>query len=61
MLIIVPREIDGLSKKEKNLEKISVNYTQNLSKTFRRKTKLYLPKFKIETKLFLEERLKQVI
>ena len=47
MVIIVPREIDGLSEIENNLEKIKLDYEKDLR--YKREICLSLPKFKIET------------
>ena len=58
MLIIVPDEINGLSKIEENLHKVDVNTLLNSG--FEREVFLYLPKFKVESTIPLNEPLKKV-
>ena len=57
MAVIVPKEIDGLSNLEKNLENIHLDYEKDL-KTY--KIKLSFPKFKVETTLDLSSNLVDV-
>lgn len=59
MLIVVPKEIDGLREVERNLEKIEIQY-EELSYASE-KVQLYLPKFKVETTIDLNPHLNEVI
>lgn len=58
MLIVVPKEIDGLDRVEKNLEKINIDYEE--LKYAPEKVQLYLPKFKVETTIDLNSHLSEV-
>ena len=60
MLIIVPYEIKGLKKIEKNLEKFSLDYEKSFDCKNVKEVHLWLPKFKIETSIELNETLKKV-
>ncbi|CAK9818476.1 Serine protease inhibitor 3/4 (Fragment) [Anthophora plagiata] len=51
MLIILPNKIDGLAEVEKKLESTSI--TDILNQGFEREVKLYVPKFKVESKIML--------
>ncbi|XP_014205333.1 antichymotrypsin-2 isoform X3 [Copidosoma floridanum] len=52
MVIIVPDEVDGLSKVEQNLE--AFNYNRLTTIGFKREVELYMPKFKVESTLDLK-------
>lgn len=58
MVIIVPDEIEGLKKIIDNIEKF--NQTALSQVGYEREVFVYLPKFKIETQLDLENPLKNV-
>ena len=58
MIIILPNEIDGLSDVEKKLQNTSL--TNILSEGYEMKAGLWLPKFKVETMLELNDALKEV-
>jgi serpin B len=58
MVIIVPNEINGLKDIEENLE--SFNQTRLASSGYNTDVLLYLPKFKIESTIPLEEPLKEL-
>lgn len=58
MVIIVPRDVEGLERIEKNLEKVKVKF--NIFSILDREIKLSIPRFKIETTLDLTDHLKEV-
>ncbi|XP_048265792.1 serine protease inhibitor 3/4-like [Bombus terrestris] len=58
MIIILPNEIDGLSDVEKKLQNTSL--TNILSEGYEMKAGLWLPKFKVETMLELNDALKEM-
>lgn len=58
MVIVIPKEVDGLDHVEKNLEKIEID--SESFKFSRREMCLSLPKFKVETTLNLNLHLNNV-
>jgi serine protease inhibitor len=60
MLIIVPKEIDGLKDIENNLEKIAFNYETDIKNSYQPKIDLTMPKFKIRSDIDLVPHLKEV-
>ncbi|XP_046429091.1 serpin B6-like isoform X1 [Neodiprion virginianus] len=58
MIIIVPYEVDGLQKIQDNLHQ--VNLKQSLQKSYPSDVELFLPKFKIESTLDLQETLEKL-
>ena len=58
MIIILPDEIDGLIKVEKNLENISINYLKEIASSV--PLRLFVPKFKIESTIELNDVLSRV-
>ena len=52
MFIILPDEITGLAKVEKNLDKITID---QLLRGITNEVEVYLPKFKIESEIQLRE------
>ncbi|XP_017755137.1 PREDICTED: antichymotrypsin-2-like isoform X3 [Eufriesea mexicana] len=58
MVIILPNEIDGLAEVEKKLQTTSL--TDILNQGFEREIQLYLPKFKIESKIELNNILQKM-
>ena len=58
MVIILPNEIDGLSDVQKKLQKTSL--TNILSQGHEEEVNLWLPKFKMESMLKLNDVLKEV-
>ncbi|CAL7940868.1 unnamed protein product [Xylocopa violacea] len=58
MLIILPNVVDGLAEVEKKL--LNVNLANVLNQGYVRTQNLYLPKFKIESKIELEDVLKKM-
>lgn len=57
MVIILPDKVDGLSKLQENLNTVVDACNTRLQQTYEREVKLYLPKFKTETKLDLTDTL----
>ncbi|KAH0945079.1 hypothetical protein HN011_004170 [Eciton burchellii] len=57
MIIILPNKINGLVTLTDQLEEVTAECNNQLSQTFPREVHLFLPKFKTETKLDLEETL----
>lgn len=53
MVIILPDKIDGLSALTDKIDEVSALCANRLTQTYEREVKLYLPKFKTETKLDL--------
>ncbi|XP_012233779.1 serine protease inhibitor 3/4 isoform X5 [Linepithema humile] len=53
MVIILPNKIDGLSALTDKLEEVTTQCSVRLTQTYEREVKVYLPKFKTETKLDL--------
>ena len=60
MVIILPDEIEGIKEVENNLEKFNLDYEQSFGNISKREVRLFLPKFKIETSIDLNETLQQV-
>ena len=60
MVIILPDEIEGIKEVENNLEKFNLDYEQSFGNRSKREVRLFLPKFKIETSIDLNETLQQV-
>ncbi|XP_078044374.1 serine protease inhibitor 3/4 isoform X4 [Augochlora pura] len=58
MLIILPNEVNGLAEVEKKMQNINLNYILNQGSV--QDVKLYLPKFKIESKIELNSPLKKI-
>ncbi|XP_033175586.1 antichymotrypsin-2 isoform X2 [Bombus impatiens] len=58
MIIILPNEIDGLPDVEKKLQ--STNLTNILSQGYEEEVELWLPKFKVESMLKLNDVLKEM-
>lgn len=58
MIIIVPHEVNGLKTVQENLYR--VNLSQSVQQSSARDVDLFLPKFKIESTLNLEETLKKL-
>ena len=58
MIIILPNEIDGLSDVEKKLQNTSLSNI--ISQGYEQEIELWLPKFKVESKLQLNDVLKEV-
>ncbi|XP_076474265.1 antichymotrypsin-2-like isoform X3 [Bombus vancouverensis nearcticus] len=58
MIIILPNEIDGLPDVEKKLQ--STNLTNILSQGYKEEVELWLPKFKVESMLKLNDVLKEM-
>ena len=58
MVVIVPKEIDGLTKIENDLENLKLDYQNDLK--YKREICLSLPKFKIETTIELNPHLMDV-
>ncbi|XP_032456305.1 antichymotrypsin-2 isoform X1 [Nasonia vitripennis] len=58
LVIIVPKEIDGLKQVEDNLEKIQID--EHDLKRYKREINLALPKFKIETTIDLNQHLDEL-
>ena len=58
MIIILPNEIDGLSDVEKKLQNTSL--TNILSQGDKEEVELWLPKFKVESMLELNDVLQEV-
>jgi len=61
MIIILPNKINGLVTLTDQLEEVTAECNNQLSQTFPREVHLFLPKFKTETKLDLEETLGKVV
>ena len=61
MVIIVPSEIDGLSKIESNIDTLFNHIATDTFKTHSSVVNLLLPKFKLESKMDLKTELKKVI
>lgn len=60
MVLVVPDEIEGLSDIEKNLDKIDLDYQNQFGRGFKTEVNLYLPRFKIESTIDLNEILQEV-
>ena len=60
MVIILPNEIEGFKEVENNLEKFSLDYEKSFKNSSKHEVRLFLPKFKIETSIDLNETLQQV-
>lgn len=58
MIIILPNEIDGLSEVEKKLQNIRLS--DILNQGYEQEIQLYLPKFKVESEIHLNNVLKKV-
>lgn len=58
MFIVLPNDIHGLTTVENNLHKVKLG--QCLQQAFPSDIELFLPKFKIETTLDLEQSLREV-
>ncbi|XP_029667004.1 serine protease inhibitor 3/4-like isoform X8 [Formica exsecta] len=57
MVIILPDKIDGLAALINNLEAVSLDCNVRLAQTYEREVRVYLPKFKTESKLDLGDTL----
>jgi len=57
MVIVLPDKVDGLHALLDKLEEVSTQCAIRLAQTYEREVKVYLPKFKTETKLDLENTL----
>lgn len=57
MVIILPDKIDGLAALINNLEAVSLDCNVRLAQTYEREVRVYLPKFKTESKLNLGDTL----
>lgn len=53
MIIILPDKIDGLAALIDNLEAVTLDCNVRLVQTYEREVRVYLPKFKTESKLDL--------
>lgn len=53
MVIILPDKIDGLAALIDNLEAVTLDCNVRIAQTYKREVRLYLPKFKTESKLDL--------
>lgn len=53
MIIVLPNKIDGLSALIDKIEEVSAQCATRLTETYEREVKVYLPKFKSESKLDL--------
>lgn len=58
MLIVLPNEIDGLEKVEKSLETLSLKSLRR--NRFLKEVDLYLPKFRVESTIELNNVLEEV-
>ena len=58
MVIVIPKDIDGLKNVEKNLKKTKIDY-ENLNRN-KHEMNLMLPKFKISTTIDLNKSLEGV-
>jgi len=61
MVIILPNKITGLLSLTDQLEEVTAECNNQLSQTFPREVHLFLPKFKTETKLDLEDALSKKV
>lgn len=61
MVIILPDEIDGLAALNNNLDVITEECNTRLSQTYEREVILFLPKFKVESELNLNNMLSQKV
>jgi len=57
MVIILPNKIDGLAALTDKLEEVSAECNSRLTQIYEREVKLYLPRFRSETKLDLKDTL----
>lgn len=61
MVIILPNKIDGLAALTEKLEEATAACNAQLGQTYEREVQVYLPKFKTESKLDLENTLSQKV
>ncbi|XP_071650783.1 antitrypsin-like [Temnothorax longispinosus] len=59
MVIILPNKIDGLAALTDKLEEVSAECSTRLAQTYKREVRVFLPKFKTESKLNLGDTLSQ--
>ncbi|XP_077272885.1 serine protease inhibitor 3/4-like isoform X3 [Temnothorax americanus] len=59
MVIILPNKIDGLAALTDKLEEVSAECSTRLAQTYEREVRVFLPKFKTESKLNLGNTLSQ--
>ncbi|XP_071562389.1 serine protease inhibitor 3/4-like isoform X6 [Temnothorax nylanderi] len=59
MVIILPNKIDGLTALTDKLEEVSAECSTRLAQTYEREVRVFLPKFKTESKLNLGDTLSQ--
>ncbi|KAG5305548.1 SPB10 protein, partial [Acromyrmex insinuator] len=57
MVIILPNKIDGLAALTDKLEEVSAECSSRLTQIYEREVRLYLPRFRSETKLDLKDTL----
>lgn len=55
MVIILPNEVDGLTALTDKLEEVSTECSTRLAQTYEREVRLFLPRFRTESKLDLKE------
>ena len=57
MVIILPNKIDGLAALIDKLEEVNAECSSRLTQIYEREVKVYLPRFRSETKLDLKDTL----
>lgn len=57
MVIILPNKVDGLAALTDKLEEVNAECSSRLAQTYAREVRVYLPRFRTETKLDLKDTL----
>lgn len=61
MVIILPNKIDGLAALTEKLEEVTTECSTRLTQTYEREVRVFLPKFRTESKLDLEDTLSKKV
>jgi len=61
MVIILPNKYDGLAALTDKLEEVTTECSTRLSQTYEREVEVFLPKFRVESKLDLEKTLSEKV
>lgn len=61
MVIILPDEVNGLAALTEKLDEVTAACNTHLAETYEQEVKVYLPKFKTESKLDLGDTLSQKV
>lgn len=61
MVIILPNKVDGLAALTDKLEEVSTECSSRLARSFEREVRVFLPKFRTESKLDLGDTLSKKV